>query len=757
MLKIEVLEEINDFFLRDDLEGMEIICPDGIAVQRVYPKVIGRGVEIKEIKQLAYEDIEATRREDIQLELVALFRQFFPDCPEEYFFRSFNLLMDLRSYSLSLEHMGECLDLMGDQVCKIVRLFWAHLDEKGIIDEHKMYDQQTQMIQDNGMRGRRFSLWGFPHLTGPQVDFVKALSGENDVYIPVFKYQYDHSLDTDWINWMGLEKRAGVEEFKKIKAKTVVFPKKRLAEYIRHFTEGKMEIDIVLARQEQEVYHYHEMAVKGISFETEANIFGSLSLKIFREIKGQSNKGNLEDFLQGQRKKAENKKSFREIKIVLEWETVLKKWKSLTKENKEPSAVELSLFKEIVENKFPNVYSKKIVKSCPVRLFNLGDMDKVDPTHYSLLVASSHYDSLEGENLRYSAEIREILTALGPMRRKGYMALEYKKKIFDFLKGEKAILFIEDGLWEENLFWGEMAGIVEFDRLDFRYVPQKKNNDYLMGRANKRYGEKQFSRKRMQTYVDCPRKFYYTYVEPLPKEVKLSNKLTSAQLGELEHRVIERFFKSKVERREIKKLAESEIDSYLRKEGITLGVVDRIIAENEVRDWATKGVVFVEELKKKYDIHELFLEKKIESGFFRGSADLVASSSSGVIVVDFKSSDTAIPTMGDITGLGDIQIFCYLHHLKIPMERVALMGFFCLSRPEKSRLFSRYLEISLMEKIKCEKIGENHERAFASYGEFEREILEKMEGDRDFLPRPRKEKICDYCSLKQVCPRGALQ
>ena len=215
--------------------------------------------------------------------------------------------------------------------------------------------------------------------------------------------------------------------------------------------------------------------------------------------------------------------------------------------------------------------------------------------------------------------MRESLGAIGPVRRKRLESLFFEKEVMNFLRREKTILLIENDIWERDPFWGTIKKFVKFDYLTLMLRENKSLKDPIGYNHGKMYDKQSFSPKKFQTFLDCPRKFYYTYVDPFPSDFKISNTLTSAQLGELEHKVIEEFSIKKHDGHDkIPGIVKTGLDDFLLKNRIRLKESDYLLASNEITNWASNGIDFVQDLRKKFHIRDFHLEKKISNGIFEG-------------------------------------------------------------------------------------------------------------------------------------------
>ena len=325
-------------------------------------------------------NIKKTDNADLLLKLSVVFKRIFPNESKEYFFRAFDLLKELRSYTLDFELISEIIFELESITVKIIRVFWHFMDKEDIIDDHKQYVLLSHALREGNtrepfLRGKKCIFFGFQHLTAIQIDLLKIMAIENDVAVVVLKYQYENSIETDWIRWISLdEKGENSKQHEEITTKTILFPKKRLAEYIHHFSSGSQGINIMLAKKNPGFNHYNELALEGISFRTQSDIFTPVVGEVFEDIGIRVQNQSLEvsffeQFLKTNIDRAIREKKFRKIKVLTDLKRTCDKWTTLSKENKKITVLEVETFKRVIEHNLPKVYAQKITRKKGIHVF----------------------------------------------------------------------------------------------------------------------------------------------------------------------------------------------------------------------------------------------------------------------------------------------------------------------------------------------------------------------------------------------------
>ena len=749
-LEVRIVPSMDAFITEEGSDPKNrFICPDSSFTDVLASRGVRAGVETVgdfmrgHTDSVLSEGGAVIKEGELMLSLASAFRRFCPGLQKEYFFHSFALFRELRSFDLDFDNFGGCLDLFDASVAKAVGVFWHYMDETGVVDEHEMCRRTVAHYQGEGdpSGGRRFVLVGFNHLTAHQIDLFKALGLKNSVVAAVSGHVYEESLDTDWFRWFDTDcRKSSVAVGSRREVAIVYYPKDRLAETLARFCPaGRGFDDILLCRKNPGFHHFNEAAIGDASFEYREDVFGPLVDEIFCHIKrrfllrdASVEAGRLAQYLAGRIEDYIEKRDFRRIKVASLLAAQLGGWRELSADNVRVGDLEVEVFRQIVELRLPKNYGRKIGGG--PRVHGMGGVLVLEGK--SLVVAGPDTGFLAGVNEGRDHKLAGLLGAIGPIRRGALEAASFKGDLLGVLAKETTVLFMEEGLDEEDPFWSQLAECIVYRKLPLPSASKRERMDVLKDGEKKAYTGG-YSATKIQHYRDCPRKFYYGFVEPLRSRARASDAIEPSSLGKIEHKVIGAFVGGGGK---LKEVVERELGDHLKREAITLGPADYHRAFNEIFFYSKNGIDYIEQICKKFSVSDFQFEKRIEDGQFTGSADFVAESPSGSIVLDFKRS--SIPLKTDLKELKDIQIFFYIHHLALRPERIALAGFFCLSEPDKSLLIEGddfFIE------------------ALERYPSFEAEKIGQIRAEREFAAEPSNSGVCGYCVVRHVCPRGPLR
>ena len=113
------------------------------------------------------------------------------------------------------------------------------------------------------------------------------------------------------------------------------------------------------------------------------------------------------------------------------------------------------------------------------------------------------------------------------------------------LREKETILFIEEQVLETDLSWREILKNFELQDVDLGIkYSVKKVKEYLLPKMKQGpFEQKSFSASKLQSFIDCPQKFYFTHVEKIDNRPEERISLGPDELGNLEHKVIAAYFK----------------------------------------------------------------------------------------------------------------------------------------------------------------------------------------------------------------------
>ena len=821
MLSIILFDRIHDLYKFEWIKNEEttttVICPNPRAADDFRNRILGVNTAVSaindtknftvitiskfvadELKKGFGNQLDSLRKNksDLMIYLGTVWKKYFPELSFEVFDQVFNLFTTFRSYTLEFSLIEEILKEYDKTVADGICIFWQVLDSLAIVDEHKSYSilseayriNDHQVYRDKYFSGEGFNnivFWGFTQLTAIQVDFLKALGIRHNVFIPFQESVYRESMNSDWINWLDAVEVnvAGKKEVEKVLDMTV-FPAGRMNEYIDRtvdFSLTSTRVDVYLAERCPSVEQINEFPLDGLFFKAKNNFFhGQLNMimEFFSEkyyFSGESvvETEQLYSDLDKIIKDELEKKDYRKIKICLLFKQTIDKWENISDENRRVDYFCLKLLANVCELDLPRVFSSPLLQKKPGgRISGIEELERFDQNALNIVCVTSRYSTLKSTVEKHEPKVMEFLKSIGPLHRSEFEFLILKNRLTDILQSDGAILFIENGLVDFDVGWNQVIG--DFERVnisEISSVEKTKAVDLLAedpvvdGNTVKR-----ISASRLQAYMDCPRKYYFSYVDSLGGKISLHNSLMPDQLGILEHLTVEDYIKEYdlLDRRSVRKIAQKNLERYLGDNGIILDNYRKESYLREIVDYSSNGILPLLQIKAADGNTELKFEKefsdKKNSDMFFGRLDCLIENTNMMGIVDFKRSAASIPRVGDLMNMEKIQLWFYLNHNSQYLDRISFYGFCCLSDVEKSVIFcssesvyNRLKEIKFMgEKRIIKRILEPKE-FIAGYSLHEEKIVERMKKENNYDPIPATSDVCKYCQVKNLCSRSVIQ
>jgi hypothetical protein len=151
----------------------------------------------------------------------------------------------------------------------------------------------------------------------------------------------------------------------------------------------------------------------------------------------------------------------------------------------------------------------------------------------------------------YNSLIVEKLKLLGPIKRGSFEIALNIFEIKQIFKESDAYLFLEEGMLETDAGIRDICKGFDLQFLDFSpSFLQKKLIDVVRGDVlenliqNKKNS---ISASRLQSYYDCPRKYYVHYLAKLDVRLDSKSGIGSDDKGVLEHLIIGKYFQANAE------------------------------------------------------------------------------------------------------------------------------------------------------------------------------------------------------------------
>ena len=236
-------------------------------------------------------------------------------------------------------------------------------------------------------------------------------------------------------------------------------------------------------------------------------------------------------------------RNFLEIKLYGSFLKELKDWVELSEVNEVISNFDMQILVEMTGLNLPRSFNIPILKEVGESILSLKDLYQIDLDQRNYIYVDSGHDLSVGGATQYPKDVQEILITLGPMRRKGLDLLFYISQIKEILASENTTLLLESGLDKHDPTWNHLLS-------EFAVLDQSKGHDRRDINLNEIKPDlsdfkeiERLSPTRMQSYLECPRKYYYQYILKLGNEPEKVGAIDSRLLGDFEHRVVQIYLK----------------------------------------------------------------------------------------------------------------------------------------------------------------------------------------------------------------------
>lgn len=710
-------------------------------------------------------DLNLKRKSELFLIFGWLRPNYFPELTFEQFSNAYTLFSELRSFTLDLEALNPILELQDASVKKAIELFWEILKLTNFSDEHGAYHEITQSLRAEHLsEGRKhFVFWGFQHLNGLQVDFLKALSIRDDVIIPFPASLKDKLKNSDWPSWLtdGLSQFECIDE-KEENSLEVRWRKTNSRELsLQLKNEIKTKDQVILGVNKIEPAHLHLLPFAGTRFKIPHQL-------IKNEIAGYFNKMvpmDFEDFeekLDRDLTSAIAEQNFKLIRVIQLIKEALASMDDITNSKPNVDHFFIYLLKEIVELNQPRTsYISLGHTNESVDLKSFGDIESVDTSKRVIFCLDDRFGDLVSLGQGYSLELMRHLSVLGPLKR-SELDLEFKKwELEEIVKQNNTLLLMPEGLLKHSLSWSKMLEGINIVPEDFELErEERKILDYYKDKKFKMF-EGSLSASKIRSYLECPRKFYFNYIEKVFPDVVLSTELDPRIRGTLSHKIIELAVKDKVDDvlTLTKKVLDEEVKGLKLKDEeyqnnlilLSLRSANGLAVLKNIEDLLKINANWIMEDRFSFNLQEAF----------NGQIDCYAVTDDYLILLDFKSTSSATPGLKKIISYDDLQIWTYLLGLMekgIEVKNKSLIvGYVVLDEPSKSVLL--FSDDDLSKEFKAFYSANPLKAELSESLEEVKEKLNesslKIKNDSTFSANPLNADVCTFCDLSRICMKGS--
>ncbi len=757
VLDVIFYQSTKDLSLADTTSASPlVICPSPLVADGLR-RLMPANLEIITISKwvsdyLKIKNITRSNKAELMLRLSSVWRHYFPNEKAHQFFKAFEIFTDLRSFSLNLELLSEFLKEMDEVTTKSILLFWTFLENEKIIDEHKSY-QVLSEIEIN----RPLWVIGFKHLSGIQIDMLKVLAEKTEVSIFFPKDVYVETLSTDWIRWIVPEEKIEIEAPGK-SLKLIYFPKGKLNTVLNSLEKNTSQFDVALASTQSSFNFKQEVATQDKFFKSPEDLFSIAREKLFEELSEELKEKSLEIEVFSNNIEEKKKEALKAEDFIL-YKTLLLLSDALTYYGEFQTTVDgftLNVLKMILELNSPRVSLALLTPKPNTRLFELNELPYNDSEHPLVMIASSNYGPLKAGESKYSEKMIDALKVIGPIKRAGLDFSNLKSELVQTLACQKNVLLMEEGLELVDLAWREILKGFELEIVDpeAKYLLREKKDYLLTSIKSGPYKISKFSPSRLQNYIDCPRKYYFSSIEKIDHRPEDRLKIAPDEMGTIEHKIIEKYFADKkidanlmFNSKEHEELCHLLLNNFLSEHKVVLSEKNKLATFYELLHFTQNGIEYLIDFSNKHSAISVEFECSLGNNPWNlvGSIDcLIQLPENQVALFDFKRSAAAIGSKKETLAFDKIQIWAYLlTTIRHRHKKIHSWGYLNLSEIESSQTYDETETPVLNDKV---------------LDEFQQLLLKTIEeanSEVHFKDNPRNTKICDFCEVQLFCSKGS--
>lgn len=732
-----------------------------------------------ELTQLVSEDELSNfqGKSDLNLLLGSLWKIKKSAQAYELFKRSFQVLTDFRSFTLNEDILQTILENYDEELAGGVLWFHKVMEQMDVIDEHRSYFLLAERLRQGDLpplykSNRTLMFWGFDFLTGSQIDLLNALSIRNKIHIPFAAMAYEKAKDLDWIKWL-TKFEAEVNEIDKEQEssqslETYVFPKNYLGKALKSLDKEKFEL--ILGCKNLSDDFVSEIPFSDYSYKISIDLFEEKLEQLRGIIQDEFKLANsltaneLKEICQSFAKAAVEEQDFRALKTVSVVLDILNKWTNLSEKNETIFEFDIKIIFDSASLDLPRNSIFASTQESELSLKTLKTIEQCNDLP-AVLCITGDYGPVKGSVVQYQENVEQYLASIGPVRRGELEFLILKSKIKEALSEKNRTLLIEDGLLEHDLGWSNILYEFNLETKSLSFQMNENKKYYFPGVENE-YQLDSISASKLQTYIDCPRKFFLSYVLKQKPRVELTHELNFMQLGLIEHAVIEKYLKvhSMFDEEVLNSLIYDVLSEFEKRGDLQAEKKEEYGLE--VKSLCTNIIQELLHLNNFLGLNLIF-EKDITSEekiAVKGSIDCFGYNNQTTMILDFKRGGGSIPSQVGLKNFDKIQLWFYLNRLEqmglYSSEKKLVWGYINLSKLEESLIYSndetliaqlKDLDLKIISKLYY--FNDEMKDLFEEYKKYQVNTVDMIQKDKDFICRPKEVKVCQYCELANICPR----
>jgi hypothetical protein len=730
----------------------------------------------------ADEGLPAVKRKSELLLIFGILKtKYFPELGFEQFNQAYNLFSDLRSFTLNEDALLTVLEEQSVDIKKAVQLFWKLLDATGFLDEHGAYQKLAEALRSTDEKKdlkKTYIFWGFQHLNGQQVDLIKALSIRYDVIIPFPLALKEKLKKTDWLSWMR-ESKVSERDLALIpqapKASWLKINSREISKYLKSIL--KTDDQVVLGVSKLSPLHLDIIPSRLVSYKIPHQLIQAelteLGYELKLMLKELSTLIDLEKFLVNKKlewiKQKNVSTSFKYLKAIELYLQNIETIKSLTDEAVKIDQFFLKLLNEVVMLDQPRTSFIPISQDqLTIDLKDMSSLEDVKRNKRVLFCIDERFDEIQSLGQNYTEVIQKALANLGPLKRNELELLFKQWEFQDLFSQGEMIVLMADSTLKHSLIWKRLFSQIALKDMTISIPSQEKKVVDQFHSGSKKTYSGTYSASKFQAFLDCPRKFYFNYVDKIFPSVALENDLDSLKSGTISHKIIEVFYKRNLNLKALPDLTKEIMGELIKQEGLTLSQ-DRLLKHELIFNHrALNGITFLKSIE---DILGESISWAMEEDFsltdtykIKGKIDCTGTLKEISFLLDFKSTKFSASSSKEVEQFESLQLWVYAKAAASQIDNFAsrsiVMGYITLDKPSESNLL--FSDQDLFEKFKNAKICKQY--LFKdSFPDLLKSAEQKMlaltqtiQDETVFPARPRKLDVCTFCELNKVCIRSEI-
>lgn len=686
------------------------------------------------------------RKADIMLHFSTVWSKYFAHEPFSLFQQAYEIFSDWRSYSLQLQNFEEALESLEPVIKKAVIFFWTYIENAEFYDEHGAY-QYLANVEAEKINYETLVFYGFTHLSGVQLGMLQNFSDKNDILIPVASKMLEKIQYSDWIAWIQSD-LLKTEKTTKDKAayRWKTFESTSLNQLLK-----KREKALLVLGSNDQLIHFSEVHSSNdffkLAYDFLANDYKEVTELLQKKIESASSIKMILEIIASEKATSISKKKWGALKVYELYEQSISFISGVTEEL---NRFYFSVIQETVSLNLPRTYVITLKTQDDSREIYKSDYLWAPDLNEEIEIVVKANDSIfVNKSVSYTANVYKVLATLGPVQRMGLRA-EWLTEHLNLLLENQATLLIDEELLETNAYWKKFLK----DSWDLKEQSEHLiiAKDYRWDIKSDVYKKKMFySPSEIQTYLDCPRKYYVNYVESFEPRVKNEFEFTASDIGEFEHDIIRLFFEKNdvLAEDRLLELCNEYLNQKIQELGKKIDLLDREILLDEMVQYTFNALSLLMPLKKlpnfKYFFEKEFISEPMS---IKGRIDFFFTSDFGNGILDFKRNK--VPTQKDVFQTENVQLWSYLFGLNFDLEQT-FIAYMSLSEPENSWGFGK-----IIDNLTIKNIEMKNSNQFEISKEKIHQVITHLKEEKLFEIKPRKTSVCLFCPASFTCDRGSL-